>query len=267
MTPLSALPSTFIGEVSADLVHVDSIHPGNTKLTREGVGDKELKKHACLTSSIWHHFTDIVQPQNARSNICQNSKTLVHYHKTSESIRTNLNLNSISKNGERHWRRRAPGSVPAKQESGPYVETTDGLEHHFMLPNLGQSVFRTRLNQAQKCNFSAAYGGTKLRREDVIPLSWRRLSHSGHQVGKFRWRLVPDFEAVRIQSDLRMSAIVDVEDWQANERCSDLSHKGCMEKQQNQLHRELHGRVTSLHPVSWFCVDISASKWLQFYRQ
>lgn len=95
MIPSSTLPSDVTDENLEDPARFDLTCPSSTELTEDGDGNKELKKRSHPTSSIWDHLTDAVQPQRAKSNMGKHCETLVIYHKTSGSVRTNLNNCSL----------------------------------------------------------------------------------------------------------------------------------------------------------------------------
>lgn len=49
------------------------------------------KKHGRTHSPIWELFIDIADPHNAKLNVCKHCKTLLNYHKKSESVKVHLN--------------------------------------------------------------------------------------------------------------------------------------------------------------------------------
>lgn len=93
--PFSTLPSGVIDETLNALAHVNLTHPGNTELTRYGDGRVILTNRSCPISSISDRLTDFGQHQKGSSNMCKHCKTLVSYHRMSDSVLMLLNNCSL----------------------------------------------------------------------------------------------------------------------------------------------------------------------------
>lgn len=75
MIPSNTLPSGVSDENREDPMRVDLTQSRDIERTKDDDGRKELKKRGRPTSSMWDHFTDAVQPQNSKSNMCKHCKT------------------------------------------------------------------------------------------------------------------------------------------------------------------------------------------------
>ncbi len=73
-----------------------------------------LKKFSRTQSPIWELFIDAADPHNAKLNVCKHCKTLVNYHKKSESVKVHLNncaafrkvMNNMEDDERPEWYRR-----------------------------------------------------------------------------------------------------------------------------------------------------------------
>ncbi len=93
------------------------------------------KKRGWTQPPIWEFFTDVADLHNAKSNVCKHCKTLVNYHKKSESIKVHLNnyatfrkvMNNMEDNKRPEWYRRNKKGVARPVPVAKNAESVSGV--------------------------------------------------------------------------------------------------------------------------------------------